>query len=261
MRTVTKLVYPKFIAAAAICLGATLGTARAQVLVNREPVALEYEIHFREEPQPVGTCSISFEPIETPDGRRLQVKADIAYDLELRTPIQYREKAELFCAGDGLESFDVEIETNGAVRTVHGVREDNEFAVEIVGGGRTIERNVTAGVRRTNYGLFCGAFLEEPLDQDPIFRDYPLFFPAAGDHEGRQKIREGVMPFILVRGEAVRAIFTTLRKPDETSNRYWNAAEPPQMLLRKEETTGYGKLIYVLSTYNGVSYKADDPNE
>ncbi len=261
MRTITKLARLKSVAVAAVSLGAITGAACAQVLVDREPVALEYEIYFREEPQPVGSCSISFEPIETPDGRRLQVKADIAYDLELRTPIHYREKAELFCTGGGLESFDIEIESNDAVRTVHGVRKDHEFAVEIVGGGRTLERNVTAGVRRTNYGLFCGAFLEEPLDQDPMFRDYPLFFPAAGDHEGRQKIREAVMPFIRVRGETVRAVFTKLRKPDETANQYWHSAEPPQMLLRKEETTGYGMLTYVLSTYNGVSYKADDPNE
>jgi hypothetical protein len=251
----------KSVVVAATCCGAILETAPAQVLVNREPAHLEYEIYFREEPAPVGTCLISFEPIETPVGRRLRVKAETVYDLDLPSPVHYREKAELLCAGDGLVSYEIEIESGGAVREVQGVREDNEFAVKIVSGERTIERHVTAGVRRTNYGLFSGSFLEEPLDQDRILRDYPLFFPAAGDHEGRQKIREGIMPYILVRGKPVRAILTTLRKPDETSNRYWHSAEPPQMLLRKEETTGYGILTYVLSTYNGVSYKADDANE
>jgi hypothetical protein len=129
--------------------------------------------------------------------------------------------------------------------------------IKILRGGQTIERNVTANVRRTNFGLFCGVFMAEPLDRDPMMRDYPLFFPTVGDHEGRQKIRAGIMPFIVVRGQTLRAVLTTLRKPDKNANKYWHLADDPLMLLRKEESTGYGTLTYVLTTYNGLSYKAD----
>jgi hypothetical protein len=84
-----------------------------------------------------------------------------------------------------------------------------------------------------------------------MFSDFPLLYPVAGEHKARQKFREAVLPFALGPDRQVDSIITRLKKQDKSMDRIWNAAGGHQILLRMEESTNLGRMIYELSRVNG----------
>ena len=226
----------------------------AQVLKDLGPAHLQYAIHFREEPEPVGFATVAFEAVDTPQGRRLRVTARAEYTLPLTAPWDYAEEIELLCSEDGIVSFDATTVNAGDSTRIHADLAGEDYRVQMVLGGQTLEKTITSGVRRSNVGLYCAGYLAEPLDQGALLRDYPLLFPAVGSHEPRQKYRDGTFPYLRVEGETIRAISSRIKRQSEETDRYWNSADEMQILLRKELHTGHGLLTYVLLEYNGVSY-------
>jgi hypothetical protein len=101
--------------------------------------------------------------------------------------------------------------------------------------------------------MFCAGFLAEPLAEGDFFSDFPLLYPVAGDHKARQRFREAILPFDITPARSISTIITRVEKQDKTSDRYWNADDAHEILLRLEETTSFGVMIYQLRTVNGES--------
>lgn len=229
--------------------------APAQVLKELGPAHLEYAIHFREEAEPVGFATASFATVDTPAGQRLRITVHTEYTLPLTAPWDYAEEVEMLCSEEGVVSWHATSVNAGDTTRIHAELAGEDYRVRTIKGGQTLDKTITSGVRRTNLGHFCAGYLAEPLDQGALLRDYPLLFPAAGDHEPRQKYRDGVYPYLEVEGEVVRAISSRLKRLSEDTDRFLNSADEMQILLRKELNTGHGLLTYVLQEYNGVSYR------
>lgn len=238
----------------AVPLLAAAGPASGQVLRDLPGVDLHYAILLGEAATPVGTADLSFQPVDTPRGRRLEVKARIAYTIPREpAPFAYEEESTLLCDATGLLKFDTEARAEGDERRNTALRAGKDFQVTTTFQGKRRTYSITSDVRRTNFGMFCAGFLEEPLAGGDFFSDFPLLYPVGGDHKARQRFREAILPFQAAPHRAVSTIITRLEKQDKSSDRYWNADDAHEILLRMEETTSFGLMIYVLETVNGES--------
>lgn len=237
---------------AATLLGALPGGGAAQVLRELEPLHLEYDISWGDPVAKVGECSVSFVPTDTKRGRRLEVHAHSKYTLPMTPPFDYEEECTLTCDSTGVARFQTTARALGQERVNVALRAGDDFQLTTTFGGRTTNKTITSGVRQSNFALFAGAFLPDKLDGDGMLIDYPLLFPVGGDHLARQKYREAVLPFVLADGTRVPAITTRLKHRNETSDRLWNADKGHQILLKMEQQSPQGLLIYRLTTVNGV---------
>ncbi len=234
---------------AALCLA---GDARAQVLKDLAPVDLHYVILHGEPAAPVGTADMAFRAVDTPRGRRLEVQTAISYVIPREpAPFAYEEEATLVCDAEGVLKFDTEARAEGDERTNTALRAGRDFQVTTTFQGKKRTYTITSDVRRTNLGMFCAGFLAEPLAEGDFFSDFPLLYPVGGDHKARQRFREAVLPYQATAARTIPTIVTRLEKPDKTSDRYWNAAHAHEILLRLEETTSFGLMVYRLETVNG----------
>jgi hypothetical protein len=220
----------------------------AQVYRDLEPVDLVYLIYLNGEE--VGTARISFHPTVEDRGPRLDVEAIREYVLPLTTPFEYSETVNLVCNEDGVRSFTAEV-SSGETRTKHvGLLSGEDFHVTSTYQDRQEQKTITSGVRRTNFGLYCGGFLEESLTAGGLIQDWPWLVPSQGDHQPRQKVREAMLTRDFD-GRPVPIVMSTLRRLDKMSDRMVNTAEGHQILLELEETIPYGKLTQVLESVNG----------
>ena len=233
-------------------LAALPGLAAAQVLRELEPIHLEYDIYWGQPAAKVGGASVSFVPTDTKRGRRLEVHAGTQYKLPMTPEFDYEEECTMTCDSTGVARFQTTARALGQERLNIALRAGADFQVTTTFGGKTVNKTITAGVRQTNFGLFAGGFLPDRLDGDGMLIDYPLLFPVGGDHLARQKYREAVLPFVLADGSKVPAIATRLKHRDETSDRLWNAEKGHQILLKMDQQSPQGLLIYLLTSVNGV---------
>jgi len=235
-------------------LGSVPAPARGQVLRELAPIDLEYAIYWGDPKQEVGEAVVSFHPVDTKRGRRLEIHATISYALPRETLFTYEEESTLLCDEEGLESFNTSARALGKERINVGLRSGDEFHVTTTFAGKKRDNRITADVRRTNFGFFAGAFLDEPLDKGDVLRDYPLLFPVGADHQGRQKYREAILPFTFAGGrKKVHAIRSRVKRPNEKSDYLWNTVEGHQILLRMEESSNLGEMTYELRSVNGVA--------
>lgn len=245
---------PRIRLAAALLVAAlsAAGAARAQVLKDLAPVELHYVILHGEPFAPVGTADVSFRPVDTPRGRRLEVKSATSYVIPREpTPFAYEETASLLCDATGVLKFDTEARAEGDERKNTALRAGRDFQVTTTFQDKKRTYTITSDVRRTNFGMFCAGFLAESLADGDFFSDFPLLYPVGGDHKARQRFREAILPFQATPARTIPTIITRLEKQDKASDRYWNAANAHQILLRMEETTSFGLMIYRLETVNG----------
>ena len=225
---------------------------RAQVLKDLSPVDLEYVILNGEPPAPVGTATISFRPVEGPRGRRLEVKAAIRYTIPREpAPFAYEEESTLLCDATGVAKFETVARAEGDERKNSGLRAGDDYQITTTFQDKKHTYTITSHVQRTNFGMFCAGFLAEPLAGGDFFSDFPMLYPVGGDHKARQRFREAVLPFGVTPTRSVPTIITRVEKQDKTSDRYWNAEDAHEILLRLEETTSFGVMIYRLQSVNG----------
>jgi len=192
--------------------------------------------------------------VTTKRGPRLEVRARTEYTVthgRSTNPFVYDEEITLICDEVGATRFDATVHALGKEQLHTAVRIGEDYHVSTTFDGNRSSKTITSGVQRTNLGVFCGGYLEVPLDEGPLLANWPLLFPAAADHEGRQKFRESVSPFD-VDGREVPAITTRIRRPDESSQRIWNTANDLQILLRMEDRVPQADLLYILANVNGV---------
>ncbi len=227
------------------------GPASAQVLREMEPLELEYAILWGQPREVVGSATLSFVPVDSKRGRRLEVSSRIQYTLPRATPFEYEETALLVCDEEGVSRFETKATALGKARVNTAFRRGLDYHVTTEFEEKKHSKTITSGVRRTNLGLFAGGFLAERLDEGGILQDYPMLYPVGGDHKPRQKVRDAILPFNLG-DRQVRSIQSTIRKPDKTSDRIWNTTGDYQILLRMEEKSSLGVLVYELKSVNGV---------
>jgi hypothetical protein len=169
-------------ASRAAMLGAWLVpfAAQAQVLKDLPPVQLEYRVYVNHEAEPAGTATVSFEGVDTARGRRLEVHGLIRYTVgtDAPAPVEYLQEASLTCDKEGVEKFDARTRYGAEERRYVGVRIGADYHLTAYHGEEVSQLTGTAGVQRTNWGLFCGGFLAEPLSEGEMMQDYPLLFPA-----------------------------------------------------------------------------------
>jgi hypothetical protein len=224
--------------------------ASAQILRELDPIQLEYEIYLDDGAEPIGHASANFDPTDTPRGRRLEVESRIEYTVQRATPYVYSLEVSLTCDGAGVTRF-VATETSGEhVKKHTGLRVGIDYQVSSDVDGQRTQKTITAGVQRTDVGLFCAGFLEHPLNSGEFFEDFPLLFPAMANHEGRQKFNEGII-MATVDGTNVPAIRTQIRHPSKTSDFYWHSADEHEMLLHLAAHTSFGTMRYELVSVNG----------
>jgi hypothetical protein len=232
--------------------------SRAQILRDLPALDLRYDIYHGEPAVKVGSATVSFQPEDTRRGRRLLVKSKIQYTIQRpkpkdQVPFSYEEEATLVCDKEGVVRFDTVARALGEERVNVAVRVRKNYELTTTFQGKKHTKTITSGVQRTNFGLFAAGYLAVPLDQGDMFEDFPLLYPVGGDHQARQKFREAVMPVAVAPHKQVSAIVTRLAKPDKTSDRLWNTASEPEILLRMEETSNLGMMTYRLVSVNGVS--------
>jgi hypothetical protein len=247
---------PRVLFATGVVLGAVIvlnaHPVEAQVYADLEPVTLEYRITLEDESVPIGSAEISFEPIETKRGPRLQVESMIEYTLNFDTPFSYREEATLICDDRGPVTFETTAQAGGLERKNSALRMGDDYHVTTDFNGQKHQKTITANVRRTNLGLFCAGYLEEPLDQGKIIEDYPLLYPVGGDHQARQRYQEATVKIPLTADRGATVFISTMRKVDKKKDRYWHVKNKYQILIRMEESTNYGVMTYELTAVNGV---------
>lgn len=235
-----------------VAAAASAVPAAAQVLKDLPAVHLEYAIQDEASGLPVGTMTIGFETIETKRGPRLQITSTTAYTLteNREKPFEYSEEAELVCNEEGISRFTTSGQALGKERKNTALRVGEHYHVTTEFEGEKTSKTITAGVRRSNLGLFCAGYLEQPLTGSGVFSDFPLLFPVLGDHKPRQRVQEGVMEREVL-GRSVPAILTRLNKPTRSRFRMWHSANDLEILLRLEEETPQTTLIYDLIKVNG----------
>ena len=226
--------------------------ARAQVLRDLPAVELEYALYHGEPATKIGSATISFRPTDTPRGRRLEIHSRIQYTVPRNTtPFAYEEEATLLCDAAGVARFDTIARALGDERMNTGTRIDEDYTVTTTFKGKKHTKTITAGVQRTNVGLFASGFLAHPLTDGEMIEDFALLYPVAADHMARQRFREGVMPFSIGKKQ-VPCVVTRLDRQNKTSDRLWNTTTGVGMLLRMEESTNFGQIVYELVGVNGV---------
>lgn len=228
--------------------------ATAQILKDLPALELEYAIFWGDPDRAVvGSATVTFRPVDSKRGRRLEVNAHTEYKLPRATPFEYAETVTLVCDGTGVTRFETTAKALGKERVNVAIRQGEDFHVTTEFAGKKHSKTITAGVRRTNFGLFAGGFLAEPLDTGGLMQDFPILYPVGGDHKPRQKVRDAILPFGLPGGKKIRSIQSTIRKPDKSADRIWNTTGDYQILLRMEEKSSLGVLVYELTSVNGQS--------
>jgi hypothetical protein len=231
--------------------------ASAQVPRNLPDLRLQYAIYFDDQPVPVGNCEVTFGNVDTKRGARLRVGGITDYTLPLKTPWRYRDSVEIYCDARGVEKFEAET-TSGDITKKHaGIRRAKTYHVtSTMAGAEPTELEFPDDVRTSNLAMFCGAYLEERLDEDELLREFPLLWPAQGMRYPRQKFRESIMPFQVAADRKVSAIISTLRKtnkPPPVVDRYYHVADDRMILLRMVvEEPDVGVITYELTTVDGV---------
>ncbi|MAF27557.1 MAG: hypothetical protein QF819_07595 [Gemmatimonadota bacterium] len=238
-------------------LAMTAGTAPGQILMDRDPVRLEYVIRAGESTvDSVGTFAVSFEPTDTPSGRRLLVHAVTQFGIELLGAQEHHSKIDLVCDKTGLESFAVS--ASSGERTVEHTanRKEETIVVRSLVDGKKASATIPSSVLRTDLGLYCGAFLAESLADGPMMRDFPLLVPASGGHAPRQKFREGILR-ILHRGQPVRTMVSRIVQSEGPPDRYWHTLDEWQLCLRRETVIGGTPFVFELAKVNGEPYRVE----
>ena len=238
---------------AALSLAGLVPVAGAQVLKDLPPLKLEYVIVDEASGLPVGSQLVDFQTIETKRGARLQITSESQYTLtkNRQTPFEYAEEAELVCNEEGITRFTTSARAIGKERKNTALRAGRHYHLTTEFEGDKTSKQITADVRRSNFGLFAAGYLDEPLANAGVFSDFPILFPVLGDHRPRQRFQEGTM-LRDVLGREVFAILTRLRKPDRTRFRMWHTANELEILLRLEDETPQTTLIYELIKVNDV---------
>ncbi len=224
--------------------------AGAQIYRDLDPVDLVYRISL--EGETVGSLSISFRPEETERGPRLLISAHREYVLPLATPFVYQGDIELVCDENGLRTFTSMLEA-GDQKVKHvGILAGDDYHITTTSEDRQEKKTITSGVRRTNLGHFCAAYLETPIDSGPIMSDWPWLVPAVADHQPRQKVRESRFSH-RIGDKRVAVIVSKLRRLDDKTDTMTHAAEGHQIMLELEEWIPFGVLTHTLESVNGVS--------
>jgi hypothetical protein len=240
-------------AAAAAALPFLVTNSEGQVLRDLPPLELEYALYHGDPAVGIGSATASFRTIDTPRGKRLEVRARTEYTLPRTPPYVYEEEATLLCDAKGVARFETVARALGDERVNTGVRMGSEYQVTTTFRGKRNSNTITAGVQRSNFGLYCAAYLDERLDEGGLFDDFPLLFPVAGTHMARQLFREGTLPFQLAKGREIPASLCRLEALDKTSDKIFNTVSGHRLLLRMEETSNLGTIIYELVGVNGVA--------
>jgi len=240
-----------------VLLALLLGGSPAGAQVPRElpDLQLDYAILLDEGSEPIGTCRVRFERVEGKRGSRLRVSETADYTLPLTTPWRWQESVEVLCDENGVEKFEATTTAGEVVKKHVGLRRDGRYHVtSTVEGGETTQREFPDDVRRSNLGMFCGAFLVEPLDHDDLLREFPMLWPSHGTRYPRQKFRESILPFRISEARTVRAIVSTLRKDNKIPvvDRYYHVADELMILLRWVQETDVGVITYELTAVDGV---------
>jgi hypothetical protein len=230
---------------------AAAAPASAQVLKDLKPIRLEYVLFLGDQGIPAGEAWVSFEPTDTERGRRLQVKAEVSYRVGTEDPVEFRQEVLLVCDRKGVEKFDGMTSYGEQHQSFQAVRRGIDYHVTSTINGKTFEKTETAGVQRTNIGLFCGGFLAEPLSEGEMLQDFPLLFPASGKHVPRQKYRVGTYPIPLPSGESLPVIETHLARLDKSRDTLWHHADEYEALVRMVEQGPAGPVVYDLVRVNG----------
>jgi len=224
--------------------------ASAQILRELDPIHLGYDVYFEDATEPVGHVTASFVPQDTERGRRLVVEWKAEYTVPRATPFHYAADVTLTCDEKGVQRF-VATETAGDnVKTFTGVRIGIDYQVVSDVNGVRSQKTITAGVQRTDVGLFCAGFLERPIRDSEFFEDYPMLFPVMANHEGRHRFYEGTI-VTQWNGEPVSVFRTHLRHPSKTSDFYWHSTDEHEKLLYLTAQTGLGELRFELVSVNG----------
>jgi len=231
--------------------------ARAQVAKELPPAELEYVILHGDPLEPSGTAHLSFRPVDTARGRQLEIRAHVQYTIPPKgdpssDPLVYEEESTVFCDGEGVVRFDTRATALGEERKNVGLRTGDTYQITTTFEGKKRSYAISAEVRRSNFALFCGGYLEERLDGGEPFEDFPMLYPVGGDHKARQRFREAEFPFEIGPKTSVPTVISRIEKKDKSHDRIWNAVAGPQILLRMEESTNFGPMVYELRTVNGV---------
>lgn len=239
-------------AAALAALPLFAASSPAQVLRDLPPLELEYVLTHGKPAAVVGSASATFKPIDTPRGRRLEVRGLTEYTLPRTPPYTYEEEVTLICDAKGVARFETIARALGDERVNTGVRMGQDYQVTSTFRGKRTQTTITAGVQRTNFGLFSAVYLEDELDSNEMFQDFPMLFPVAGTHMARQLFREGILPFAIDKEREIPVTVCRIEALDKTSDRIYNATTGPRILLRMEEVSNLGEIVYQLARVNGV---------
>jgi hypothetical protein len=242
-------------AVAALVLLAGASGARSQVLRDLPPVELEYEIRMEGASEPAGTASVSFRPVDTRRGRRLEVLSRVDFTVGADAPVEYHETVALTCDGKGVEKFETERRFGASDQRYLGIRTAQGYAITATVGGEVSQKTETGEVQLSNLGLFAGGFLETRLDDDELIVDYPLLFPALGRHYPRQKVRVGSVSLAGPDGP-LDVIHTRMRKLGGSKDQLWHLDDEHQVLVRMVETADHGVVVYSLVRLNGRDVSA-----
>jgi len=233
--------------------------ARAQVFLERSPVHLEYAIFLDQGPDPIGSAVVSFEPKTTPQGKRLEVRVLEKYTLPASSPMHVEDSVVLICDGKGVESFDATVKVGDNQRRHEAVRKGVDYVVKSTLGTKTTEKTITAGVQCTMQGLYCGGFFPKNLRAGALFENFPLLLPSMADHRAGQLVREGAFPIGIRNSEGIPAFVLWLKRLDKNTDKFWLSDDRDQILLRKEQVTDRGTLVYEIVKKNGEPYPPPAP--
>jgi hypothetical protein len=227
---------------------------QAQVFMDRRPVHLEYAIFLDENPEPIGSATISFEPKTTAEGKRLEVRSLEKYTLPGSSPIPIEENVVLICDTKGVESFDATVKMGDTERHHSAVRKGVDYAVKSNLGSKTLEKTITAGVQNTMQGLYCGGYFPKNLRAGQLFENFPLLLPGMADHRAGQLVREGAFPISIRNSDGIPAFVFWLKRLDNKADKFWLTDDGDQILLRKEQITDRGTLVYEITKKDGQPY-------
>jgi hypothetical protein len=239
--------------AAVVGLLGPIPPATAQVLRDLPPIRLEYRIYLNEAAEPCGTASVSYDFVDGARGRRLEVHALSRYTVGDEQPVELLHEARLTCDAEGVEKFDGRTRYGEEERRYVGVRMGIDYHVTVHQGEKVSQRTETAGVQRTNWGMFCGGFLAEQLSDGELIQDYPMLFPSSGRHFPRQKVRSGRVPVRAPSGESFSVIESSLARLDSDKDQLWHRDDAHEVLLRMKEHGPLGVVTYELASVDGTS--------
>lgn len=234
----------------AIGVAAAPLAGRAQVLRELDPIDLRYVIRLEAAPDSIGSATVSFRPVDTPRGRRLQVKAVIDIGVGKDPVVPYHEEATLSCDAKGLEKFESARTFGEQDEKYLGVRTGDKYAVTATVNGKTAQTTQSGQVSRSNLGLFCGGFLDMPLNEGNVIIEYPMLLPARGELEYRQRVRTASVR-IATADAPITVIHTRLLAKRGKGNDVWNLDDEHEPLIRMIDHEDFGTVIYSLAERDG----------